>query len=119
MLSVRRLPPGPLIELPEAVTVLRTGALGFLYAVEEDRRRLVLGFRSLLDGLDAPLQVLIHFTPGHRLAVGTEGEGLPRTNPERRAADLPFAGQLRHTGPGPRRGAYCITSGSAAGVGGT
>jgi hypothetical protein len=119
MVSLRRLPPGSLAELPPAVPVLRTGALGFLDAVEEDRRRLVLGFRSLLDGLDAPLQVLIRFTPGHGQHVSTEDGELPRTNAERRAADVAFAGQLRHTRPAQRRDVYCVTRGSADALAGT
>src|ERR1700716_70138 len=102
MVSVRRLPPRPLAELPPTVSVLRTGALGFLDAVEEDRRRLVLGFRSLLDGLDAPLQVLIEFTPGRgSLEITDEAAGtaLPAQRAARRAADLAFARQLGHTRP--------------------
>src|ERR1700736_1463530 len=111
MVSVRRLPPRPLAELPPTVAVLRTGALGFLDALEEDRRRLVLGFRSLLDGLDAPLQVLIEFRPGHGRRVAAADVERPRNNAERRAADLAFAGQLRHTRPAQRRDVYCVTRG--------
>lgn len=60
--------------------MLGTGALGYLGASEDDRDRWLANFRELLDGLDTPLQVLIHFTPGTgtsmlpRPGQGTAGE---------------------------------------------
>jgi conjugal transfer ATP-binding protein TraC len=115
VISVRPRGPGPLAPLPRAATVVSTGALGFLDAAEEDRRRLVLGFRSLLDGLDAPLQVLIEYTPGRGgLEITDEAADmvLPTDRAARRAADLGFARQLRHTRPAQRRDVYCATGGS-------
>ena len=49
---------------PVGLALLATGALGYLGASEDDRSRWLTTFRELLDGLDSPLQVLIHFTPG-------------------------------------------------------
>ena len=48
------------------VAVFETVPIGFGDASETDRSRWLNGFRRLLDGLDAPLQVLIDVMPGRR-----------------------------------------------------
>ena len=79
VISLRRRPPRRLLELApvQKKNVVGTGAIGFLDAADEDRRRWIARFRSLLDGLDAPLQVIVRFSPGNghrdpppRLAAG-------------------------------------------------
>ena len=53
-----------LADLSPPAVVLACGAIGHLDAAEDDRRRGISGFRALLDGLDAPLQVVVDFVPG-------------------------------------------------------
>ena len=60
---LRPQPPRQLAELGRPAAVLATGAIGYLDAAEDDRRRWIAGFRALLDGLNAPLQVLVDFVP--------------------------------------------------------
>jgi|ERR1700674_2968544 len=57
-------PPAMLWNGDTDAVVITTGALGFAGASEADRARLINAFRRLLDGLDAPLQVLIEVEPG-------------------------------------------------------
>jgi conjugal transfer ATP-binding protein TraC len=98
----------------EAV-VLACGAIGYLDAAEDDRRRWIAGFRSLLDGLDAPLQVLVDFVPGsdEPPAAGPL-DGNPPAPAERRAHDLAFAAQLRELASAQRRDVRLVTSPAAA-----
>lgn len=114
MVRVRARAARHLAKLETGAAVLRTGGLGYLDAAEEDRRRWIAGFRALLDGLDAPLQVLVEFTPGHgHLAEISPPAAMPESA-ARRAADLAFADALRHTVPGQRRDVFLITAGVAA-----
>ena len=57
MILLRRQPARQLAELGRPAAVLATGAIGYVDAAEDDRRRWIAGFGALLDGLDAPLQV--------------------------------------------------------------
>jgi uncharacterized protein DUF87 len=108
-------PPRPLAELRAVPGVLATGALGFLDAAEEDRRRWIQRFRSLLDGLDSPLQVVVRFSPGDGRAIqGQDGQGAPGVagmcdSAARRAADLAFAESLRNSRGARRRDVFCVS----------
>jgi hypothetical protein len=78
------------------LTQISTGALGFAGAAEDDRRRWLNAFRRLLDGLDAPLQVLIEVEPGPD-DDPTRESPLPSDFTGMRGADLSFAEQLRRS----------------------
>jgi hypothetical protein len=67
---------------------LRTGALGFLGAREEDRRHWAAAFRRFLDGLDGALQVVMRFHPGRQSPEPLAAAGATRD--ERRSGDLEF-----------------------------
>jgi hypothetical protein len=104
-IRIRPLPPRRLADLESSAAVVTTGSLGYLDAAEEDKRRWVSGFRSLLDGLDAPLQVLVDLTPGRiSTAVPDPAPDLGPPQPaRRRALDLAFAQALRESQPAQRR----------------
>jgi len=92
-----------------AAGVLATGSIGYLDAAEEDRRRWVAGFRSLLDGLDAPLQVLIDFVPGSgagRAEAAAEQVPAPAA---RRGRDVAFAQEIRESASAQRRDVRFVT----------
>jgi Helicase HerA, central domain len=93
--------------------VLACGAIGFLDAAEDDRRRWIAGFRALLDGLDAPLQVVVDFVPGSGEPAPADDD-LPAPG-ERRTRDLAFAAQLGDLGSAQRRDVRVVTSPAAAG----
>ena len=112
---LRPQPPRQLAQLGRPAGVLATGAIGYLDAAEDDRRRWIAGLRSLLDGLNAPLQVLIDFVPGtgdaqpHSPALT---ESLPAT-PVRRELDLAFAQTLRDSRSTQRRDVHLVADPSA------
>lgn len=103
MISLRRRPPRRLLELNLAYKVIATGAVGFLDAAEEDRRRWISRFRSLLDGLDAPLQVVVRFTAGGGPADRRPDHPVTCSSAGGRAADLAFAHSLRNSRGATRR----------------
>src|SRR5215470_14497924 len=112
---LRPQPPRQLADLGRPAAVLGTGAVGYLDAAEDDRRRWIAGFRSLLDGLDAPLQVLIDFVPGPGEAQPcspSHVELLPAP-PLRRGLDLAFAQALRDSRSTQRRDVRLATQPSA------
>jgi len=81
-----------------------TGSIGFAGAAEEDRHRWLGAFRRLLDGLDAPLQVVINVQPGPdedgaHLAIGPTGFD------DMLGADLSFAEHVRR-----RSSSHCVTT---------
>jgi hypothetical protein len=89
---------GPSVLWPGASDVVQiaTRPLGFEGAAEADRTRLLNAFRRLLDGLDAPLQVLIESEPG----CGVDTTGIPqppRDFDEMRGADLWFVDQMANS----------------------
>src|SRR5205807_4849400 len=88
--GVRPLPPRRLADLESAAAVIATGSVGYLDAAREDQERWVSGFRSLLDGLDAPLQVLVDFVPGRGPDAPPDPGGPVALPPpdRRRASDL-------------------------------
>ena len=72
---------------------IATKPLGFDGASEAERMRWLNGFRRLLDGLDAPLQVLIETEPGPGVDANISNP-TPRDFDEMRGADLWFAEQM-------------------------
>jgi Helicase HerA, central domain len=118
---VHPLPPRQLAQVGQpAAGVLATGSIGFLDAAEDDRRRWVVGFRRLLDGLDAPLQVLVDFVPGTGGAGGTAGASVPPggmpASADRRRRDVEFAGEIRGSATAQRRDVTLATPLPAAGA---
>jgi conjugal transfer ATP-binding protein TraC len=115
MILLRRQPARQLAELGRPAAVLATGAIGYVDAAEDDRRRWIAGFRALLDGLEAPLQVLVDFVPGagdpEPPDVQAAGE-LPAP-PLRRGLDLAFAQSLRESRSAQRRDVHLATTPSA------
>ncbi len=89
--------------------VIKTGSLGFVGASEADRARLVNVFRRLLDGLNAPLQVLMEVEPGS----GTEHAGggpVPVDFDDMRSADVWFVDQVARAPSAHRRVVSLVTS---------
>ena len=81
---------------PASATVITTSPIGFAGAAEDDRRRWLNAFRRLLDGLDAPLQVVIEVEPGsgeeERFSSPT-----PSDYEDLRGADMCFAQEIRRS----------------------
>jgi hypothetical protein len=91
------------------VVVTRTGPLGFSAAPEADRVRCVNSFRRLLDGLEAPLQVVIEVEPG----TGQDNAGIPvhpKGMVETRGADLSFVEQVSESPDAHRRSVSLVTT---------
>jgi Helicase HerA, central domain len=98
---------------PDLVITI-TEPIGFADAAEDDRARWLNAFRRLLDGLDAPLQVVIDVRPG------PDDEDEPPAGPvtgaaEMRAADLSFADQVRRWSSSHRVTTSMVTSERATG----
>jgi hypothetical protein len=75
------------------VAVIMTGSLGFAGAVDSDRHRWLGSFRRLLDGLDAPLQVLVEVMPGPGLPECVNRRA-PIDFDDMRGADLAYADEI-------------------------
>src|SRR5260370_25847452 len=77
------------------LVVIETGSIGFAGAAEDDRQRWLTAFRRLVDGIDAPLQVVIE------VEAGAEDDAPANPRPARadiddlRARELCFAEQVR------------------------
>src|SRR5215472_9898338 len=113
---LRPQPPRQLADLGRPAAVLATGAIGYLDAAEDDRRRWIAGFRALLDSLNAPFQVLIDFVPGAgdaQPASPSPGELVPAP-PLWRGLDLAFAQTLRDSQATQRRDVHLATHPTAA-----
>ena len=80
--------------------VITTGSIGFAAAIEEDRMRWLNAFRHMLDGLDAPLQVLIEVEAGNDDAASPAR--FPADFDEMHGADVSFVEALAHS-PASRR----------------
>ena len=109
--------------LPKAPPRVRitTGSIGFLDATDDDRRRWMRGFRTLLDGLDAPLQVLVHvLVYGGAGPSASDGGARDRDGGSvpapalRRALDLEHARRLREGPDAQRRTVTLVTTAEAA-----
>ena len=86
-------PPEVLWDGASKAVVIETAALGFASAAEEDRLRWVNAFRRLLDGLDAPLQVVIRVESGREAGDDVVGM-MPVDFEGMRGADLAFVNQI-------------------------
>jgi hypothetical protein len=112
---------GPLRVLPRApavlwdgatdAVVLRCEALGFAGAAEADRDRWINAFRRLLDGLDAPMQVVLEVEPGAEQEI-SDGSRSPFDPTDTRSADMWFVDQVSRS-PGAHQ---CTVSMATAGA---
>ena len=100
--------PAVLFKGAHEVAVIRTGSLGFAGAAEGDRLRWINSFRRLLDGLDSPLQVLIHVAPGEGSAISDEAR--PLDFDDMRGADVSFVDRLAESSSAHRFETSLITS---------
>ena len=76
------------------LVITEAGSIGFADAAEDDRVRWLNAFRSLLDGLDDSLQVVIHARPGpDEDGVRQNGHPAHRLD-DMRGADLWFAQEI-------------------------
>lgn len=73
--------------------VIETAAIGFASAADDDRLRWVNAFRRLLDGLDAPLQVVIRVQAGCEPTEDAMGL-MPIDFEDMRGADVAFADRI-------------------------
>ena len=95
------------------VAVITTGSLGFAGAAEADRLRWLSSFRRLLDGLDAPLQVLVEVVPGP--GTVSETDRVSQLDFEdMRGADLSYADEIAQSASAHRFQTSLITSSSQA-----
>jgi hypothetical protein len=90
------------------MTLIKTGSLGFAGAADSDRTRWINSFRHLLDGLDAPMQVLIEAVPGPGTAALAHES--PIDFDEMRGADLAFVDQITQSPSAHRFETTLITS---------
>ena len=91
------------------VVQIATNPIGFGGATESDRMRWLNAFRRLLDGLDAPLQVLIESEPG----CGVDATAVPpqpRDFDDMRGTDLWFVDHLAHSSSAHRRVTSLVTA---------
>jgi len=102
------------VELGSVAALVRTGAIGFMDAADDDRRRWISRFRSLLDGLDSPLQVVVQFSTGRDCGDQAPDARVPSSSAGRRAADLAFADSLRNGRAAQRRDVYCVSKGAVS-----
>ncbi len=96
------------------IAVMTTGSLGFAGAVEADRQRWLSSFRRLLDGLDAPLQVVVDVIPGPGMSEGAT-RASPRDFDEMRGADLAYADEIAQSPDAHRFQTSLVTPGAQAG----
>jgi hypothetical protein len=98
----------------DGIVIVTAGALGFLDAAADDRRRWAMGFRALLDGLDSFVQVLIDSrTSGADSGGRLEVSDRPEPG-RRRWHDLAFADSLRDTEGAQSREVRFVTAPSGA-----
>jgi KaiC/GvpD/RAD55 family RecA-like ATPase len=88
---------------------MTTAAIGFAGAAEDDRRRWLNGFRRLLDGLDAPLQVVIDVEPGSAEEGGFISP-TPSGYDDMRGADMCFVDEIRRSGSSHRVTTSLVTA---------
>lgn len=94
LIRISRREPEAISALDNGLVVIETRPIGFAGAADDDRQRWLNSFRRLIDGLDAPLQVVIDATPGSE----DEPEATtsyPTSFDDMRGADLAFADGIR------------------------
>ena len=97
------------------LVVIETGSIGFAGAAEDDRLRWLNAFRRLIDGIDAPLQVVIDVEPGPDDDEGASINPARASVDDMRAADLCFAEQIRRGSSAHRLSTSLITAAKHAG----
>lgn len=90
--------------LDDTLVVVATSPIGFAGAADDDRQRWLNSFRRLIDGLDAPLQVVIDVAPGSD-DEPTGTTAYPVRFADMRGADLAFADDIRRSSS-----SHCITT---------
>src|ERR1700730_3911556 len=88
--------------------VIKSGSLGFAGAPEADRVRWISAFRRLLDGLHAPLQVVIDVEPGTDDEVH-DASVLPVDLDDTRNADLLFVDEISRSSTAQRCAVSLVT----------
>jgi KaiC/GvpD/RAD55 family RecA-like ATPase len=96
-----------------SVAVIDTSPIGFAGAAEDDRQKWLNGFRRLIDGLDAPLQVVIRVQPGPDADLEPLC-ALPSDPAEMRGADLAFAHAISRSASAHRVTTSLVTARSHA-----
>ena len=89
--------------------MIRTGPIGFAGAAEAERLRWINAFRSLLDGLDSPIQVVIQVEPG----TGSEKPAEARVSLDlnhTRSADIGFVEEVSRSPAGQRTQVLFVTA---------
>jgi hypothetical protein len=117
--DIKRLSLGPVRIAARGPSVLWQGAsdivqiatqpVGFDGATEGDRTRLLYAFRRLLDGLDAPLQVLIESEPGCGVDASATSPS-PQDFDDMRGADLWFVENMAQSPSAHRTLTSLVTS---------
>ena len=96
MIQIVRRGPETFRGLDDGLVVVETRSIGFAGAADDDRQRWINCFRRLIDGLDAPLQVVIDVKPGSDdEPAGTTS--YPVRFADMRGADLAFADDIRRS----------------------
>ncbi|HET9780584.1 MAG TPA: DUF87 domain-containing protein [Candidatus Dormibacteraeota bacterium] len=108
MIQLARRPPARCWTPQEDLVVIETGSIGFAGAAEDDRRRWLGTFRRLIDGLDAPLQVVITSTPGAE-DQSAPTDSFPQTFEDMRGSDLAYADQIRRSSTSHRINTALVT----------
>src|SRR5438876_6130721 len=96
MIRLARREPASVAADESGLSVLDTSPIGFGGAAEDDRRRWLDAFRHMLDGLDAPLQVVIDVVPGSDDETITS-MAVPLDPDDMRGADMEFAAAVRRS----------------------
>jgi len=90
------------------VAILATAPLGFAGSAEDDRRRWLNAFRRLLDGPDAPLQVVIDVQPGCGDSA-SNNSAMPSDLEDMRGTDMSFVEELRRSPAAHRFTTFVVT----------
>ena len=106
-------PPAVLWNGTTDAVVIRTGSLGFAGAPDADRVRWINAFRRLLDGLDAPLQVVIDVEPGAE-EEAHDASARPIDLDDSRSADVLFVDQISRSPTAHRCAVSLVTTEASA-----
>lgn len=106
-------PPAVLWNGTTDAVVIRTGSVGFAGAPDADRVRWINAFRRLLDGLDAPLQVVIDVEPGAE-EEAHDASARPIDLDDSRSADVLFVDQISRSPTAHRCAVSLVTTEASA-----